>query len=128
VIGAITVTFMFFNGTTFFFFNTSIIPLLFMFEGVHVCMWAIKQKKKDAVYVLAGTVCFVTLIAVSALLDQGTIFAQLLWGAGIVCFPLGMAFYLGIQSSITNRQLEASLVEVQTLSAQKQQILADQNI
>jgi signal transduction histidine kinase len=128
VIGAITVTFMFFNGTTFFFFNTSIIPLLFMFEGVHVCMWAIKHKKKDAVYVLAGTVCFVTLIAVSTFLDQGTIFAQLLWGAGIVCFPLGMAFYLGIQSSITNRQLEASLVEVQTLSAQKQQILADQNI
>lgn len=127
-IGGITVILMFFNGAAFFFFNTSIIPLLFMLEGVHVCVWAIRHKKKDAVYILAGTVCFVTLIAVSALLDQTTILAQLLWGAGIVCFPLGMAFYLGIQSSITNKQLAASLDEVQTLSAQKQQILADQNI
>ena len=126
-IGAITVILMYFNGTRLFFFNTSIIPMLFMFEGVHVCLWAIKSQKKDAFYLLTGIVCFVLLIAVSSLLDQGTIAAQLLWGAGIVCFPLGMAFYLGIQSSITNKQLAASLVEVQTLSAQKQQILASQN-
>jgi signal transduction histidine kinase len=128
VIGAAGVILMFFNGTTFFFFNTSIAPLLFMLEGVHVCLWAIKGRKKDAAYLLTGIVCFVLLIAASSLLDQGTIMAQLLWGAGIVCFPLGMAFYLGIQSSITNKQLAASLNEVQTLSAQKQQILADQNI
>src|SRR3569833_2130274 len=127
-IGIIMVVLMFFNGTTFFFINTSIIPLFFMFEGVHVCIWAINKRKKDAAYVLVGVVSFVLLIGWSSLLDQGTVLALLLWGAGIVCFPLGMAFYLGIQSSITNKQLAASLDEVQTLSAQKQQILADQNI
>ncbi|HWD86757.1 MAG TPA: ATP-binding protein [Mucilaginibacter sp.] len=127
-IAAIMVVLMYFNGTTFFFVNTSLIPLLFMFEGVHVCIWAIKNQKKDAAYVLVGIVSFVLLIGGSSLLDQGTILAQLLWGAGIVCFPLGMAFYLGVQSSITNKRLAASLDEVQTLSKQKQQILADQNI
>ncbi|HEY4197979.1 MAG TPA: ATP-binding protein [Mucilaginibacter sp.] len=126
-IGTTSVILMFFNGTSLFFFNTSIMPLLFMFEGVHVCVWALRRQKKDATYVLAGIVCFVLLIAISGLLDQGTILAQLLWGAGIVCFPLGMAFYLGIQSSVTNKQLATTLAEVQTLSEQKQQMLANQN-
>ncbi|HEY4196649.1 MAG TPA: ATP-binding protein [Mucilaginibacter sp.] len=126
-IGATTVILMFFYGTPLFFFNTSMIPLLCMFEGVRVCLWALKRQKKNATYVLAGIICFVLLIGISSFLDQGTILSQLLWGAGIVCFPLGMAFYLGIQSSITNRQLAATLTEVQTLSEQKQQILARQN-
>jgi two-component system NtrC family sensor kinase len=134
IIGAASVFLMFFSGTTFFFNSTTIMPLIFMLEGVHVCVWAIKHQKKDASFVLAGIVCFVMLIATSGLLDQGSILAQLLWGAGIVCFPLGMAFYLGIQSSVTNKQLTTTLEEVQTLSAktlaqeqEKQQIMADQN-
>ena len=83
---------------------------------------------RDAAYILAGTVSFVVLMGISGLQDQSGILAQVLWAAGLVCFPLGMAFYLSIQGSIINKELTASLAEVQTLSAQKQQILADQNI
>ncbi|MES2278093.1 MAG: ATP-binding protein [Bacteroidota bacterium] len=133
-IGGGAIIYMFFGGTTGFFISTSLIPILFMFEAVHVCIWAIKQQRKDARYTLLGVVSFVTLVAISAQLDQSTFMAQLLWGAGVVCFPLGMSFYLGIQGSITNKKMTHMLGEVQTLSArslsqeiEKQQILATQN-
>jgi len=134
VMGCAAIIYMFFSGTKGFFISTSLMPILFMFEAVHVCIWAIKQQRKDARYALLGVVSFVTLIAISAQLDQGTFMAQLLWGAGVVCFPLGMSFYLGIQGSITNKKMALMLGEVQTLSAkslsqeiEKQQILASQN-
>jgi two-component system NtrC family sensor kinase len=117
IIGCAAIIYMFFGGTTGFFISTSLIPILFMFEAVHVCIWAIKQQRKDAMYTLLGVVSFVTLIAISAQLDQGTFMAQFLWGAGVVCFPLGMSFYLGIQGSIANKKMAAMLAEVQTLSA-----------
>ncbi|MDB5135941.1 MAG: hypothetical protein JWP37_2544 [Mucilaginibacter sp.] len=133
-IGACTAVYMYFNGRTGFLINTDAIPLLFMLEGIHVCIWAIKRKIKDAVFVLGGIILFVICITISSVLDQGTILAQLLWGAGLICFPIGMSFYLGVQSSLTNRKLLSMLNEVQILSAQniaqeqeKQQLLESQN-
>ena len=106
-----------------------------MVEGVHVCIWAMKRQMKDASFVLGGIILFVTFDVIGGLLDQATVLAQLLWGIGLICFPLGMSCYLGIQTAFTNRKLLATLKEVQALSAQnlaqeqeKQQILANQNI
>jgi two-component system, NtrC family, sensor kinase len=134
-IGGCTAVYMYFNGTTGFFISSDVIPLLFMLEGVHVCVWAIKRQIKDASFVLGGIILFVLFITISSLLDQGTIMAQFLWGFALIWFPIGMSFYLGVQTSFTNRKLLATLNEVQALSAQnlaqeqeKQQLLANQNI
>ncbi|MCR8557492.1 beta galactosidase jelly roll domain-containing protein [Mucilaginibacter sp. BJC16-A38] len=134
VLGAGTAVYMYFTGVTGFIINTDVIPLLFMMEAVHVCIWAIKRKIKDAGFVLAGIILYVIFITISSLLNQGTVLAQLLWGAGLIWFPIGMSFYLGVQNSLTNKKLLSMLNEVQLLSAQnlaqeqeKQQILANQN-
>ena len=133
-LGICTTVYMYFNGVAGFLINSDAIPALFMFEGVHVCIWAMKRQIKDAVFVLGGIILFVIFIIISSVLLQGTMLAQLLWGAGLVCFPIGMSFYLGVQNSLTNKKLLSMLEEVQTLSAQnlaqeqeKQQILASQN-
>ena len=134
-IGGCTAVYMYFNGTTGFFISSDVIPLLFMLEGVHVCVWAMKRQIKDASFVLGGIILFVVFITISSFLDQGTMMAQFLWGFGLICFPIGMSFYLGVQTSFTNKKLLATLNEVQALSAQnmaqeqeKQQLLANQNI
>jgi len=133
--GACAAVYMYFNGRTGFIISSDVIPLLFMLEGVHVCVWAMKRQVKDASFLLGGIILFVVFITISSLLDQGTIMAQLLWGAGLIWFPIGMSFYLGVQTSFTNKKLLATLNEVQALSAQnlaqeqeKQQILANQNL
>ena len=135
LIGACAIIYMYLNGVRGFVVCTNIIPVLFMVEGVHVCIWAMKRQMKDASFVLGGIILFVTFDVIGGLLDQATVLAQLLWGIGLICFPLGMSCYLGIQTAFTNRKLLATLKEVQTLSAQnlaqeqeKQQILANQNL
>jgi two-component system NtrC family sensor kinase len=134
-IGTCAVVYMYFNGRTGFTICSNAIPALFMLEGVHVCIWALKRQVKDAAFVLGGIISFVIINIISGSLDQGTVLAQLLWAIGLICFPIGMSCYLGVQTAFTNRKLLATLNEVQTLSAQnllqeqeKQQILADQNI
>jgi two-component system NtrC family sensor kinase len=134
-IGTCTAVYMCFNGTRGFFISSDVIPLLFMLEGVHACVWAMKRQIKDASFVLGGIILFVIFITISSFLDQGTMMAQFLWGFGLIWFPIGMSFYLGVQTSFTNKKLLATLNEVQTLSAQnlaqeqeKQQLLANQNI
>ncbi|MFB9843722.1 ATP-binding protein [Mucilaginibacter ginsenosidivorans] len=134
-IGLCATIYMYFNGIKGFVVCTNIIPALFMVEAVHVCIWAMKRRIKDASFVLAGIILFVVLDIIGGLLDQATVLAQLLWGIGLLCFPLGMSCYLGVQTAFTNKKLSATLNEVQILSAQslaqeqeKQQILANQNI
>lgn len=96
-------------------------------EGARVCMWAINKRKKNAGIILAGIIPGIIFSAWAARLDQATIFAQVLNALSTVTFSLGMAFYLGLQNAVTNKKLKSMLVEVQTLSREKQQILADQN-
>ncbi|MGZ3836780.1 MAG: ATP-binding protein, partial [Mucilaginibacter sp.] len=134
-VGACAAVYMYFNGRTGFTICTNAIPALFMLEGVHVCIWAMKRQVKDAAFVLGGIISFVIINIISGSLDQGTVLAQLLWAIGLICFPIGMSCYLGVQTAFTNRKLLATLNEVQALSAQnlaqeqeKQQILANQNL
>ncbi|MFI5160216.1 MAG: ATP-binding protein [Sphingobacteriales bacterium] len=134
-IGACTAVYMYFNGVTGFFISSDVIPLLFMLEGVHVCVWAMKRQIKDASFVLGGITLFVIFITISSFLDQGTMMAQFLWGFGLIWFPIGMSFYLGIKTASTNRALKTTLDDVRMLSAQnlahereKQEILTNQNV
>jgi two-component system NtrC family sensor kinase len=98
-----------------------------MIEGARICIWAIKKGKKDAVLILLFTIAVIISAAWSAMLDQTTLLALILGGAYLTALPIGMSFYLGIKSAVINQQLKSTLTEVQTLSQQKQAILASQN-
>jgi two-component system NtrC family sensor kinase len=109
-------------------------PILCLLEGCYVCVWAIKRNKKDAAIILTGVILYILFTVLSSLINTDSIAAQLLFYLSQMCFPIGMSFYLGIQSSIDNKKLRTSLNEVQLLSAknlaheqEKQQILFSQN-
>lgn len=101
--------------------------ILTSLEGVRVSIWAMRKKRKDAGIIMAGLISCIIFNAWSGFLDQETILAQILGDLSLLGFPLGMAFYLGLQNALTNKNLKTMLIEVQTLSQDKQRILADQN-
>jgi len=109
-------------------------PLICLVEGLYVCIWAIRHRKKDAGIILVGVIFF-TLFTVSySFINADTVLAQFTFYIAQMSFPVGMSFYLSLQSSINNKRLKATLEDVQILSAQnlaqeqeKQQILASQN-
>jgi two-component system NtrC family sensor kinase len=127
IAGSLSIVYAYMNGTIGYLFCTTIFPIICLVEGAYVCIWAMRRQIKDAGIVLAGICLFTILNVIAVTLDQNTLLAQLLFYVSILSFPVGMSFYLGVQSSITNRRLVASLAEVQVLSEQKQQILASQN-
>jgi len=102
--------------------------ILTSLEGVRVSIWAIRKKKKNAAIIMAGIICGIILCAWALFYVQTTLIAQVLDLLSTLGFPVGMAFYLGLQNALTNKRLKSMLVEVQTLSLEKQQILADQNV
>ena len=102
--------------------------IIISLEGVRVSIWAIRKKKKNAGIIMAGLIWCVIFSVWSLFLDQATVPAQVLNALSTLTFPLGMAFYLGWQNALTNKKLKSTLVEVQMLSHEKQQILADQNV
>ncbi len=53
--------------------------------------------------------------------------ADIVFNLGVVAFPIALSIYLGIDSAYTNQELNQKLVEVETLSAEKQLLLATQN-
>jgi two-component system, NtrC family, sensor kinase len=110
-------------------------PIICLIEGLHVCIWAIRHRKKDAAIILTGVIFF-TLFTVSYyFINADTVLAQLTFYIAQMSFPIGMSFYLSLQSSLTSKKLRTTLQDVQILSAknlaqeqEKQQILADQNV
>jgi len=132
--GAFAVVFSYTNGTIGGWLCATVFPVLCLVEGAYVCIWAMRRKHKDARIIMPGIFLFTVLNVFASSLDQTTIISQVLYYAAILSFPVGMSFYLGVQNSLTNKNLRATLAEVQALSAQtlaqeaeKQQLLASQN-
>jgi len=133
-IGIASAASIYFMGTVGFVISIVGFPIICFFEEVYVCIWAIKQQKKDAAIILTGLILFIIFTVLGSGIDQSKISAQIAFEISLLTFPIGMSFYLGVQSSLTNKKLRSMLVEVQTLSAQnlaqeieKQQLLAGQN-
>jgi two-component system, NtrC family, sensor kinase len=105
-----------------------VFPVICTFEVARVCVLAAKQGKKQAVTILIFTVLFAAAYVWGAFLNQTSLLANVINFAFFMGFPIGMSVYLAIKTAVTNRHLKTTLAEVQILSAQKQQILADQNI
>ncbi|MEO6316778.1 MAG: ATP-binding protein [Chitinophagaceae bacterium] len=122
------------NGTLAFFAVTYLVPAFYLAEGAHACFWAIRNHKKDAAIILVGLLFYLVISSLSIFIPIDSVPSQLLFYAAQMCFPIGMSFYLGIQSSLTTKQLRTTLAEVQNLSAKnlaqeqdKQHLLANQN-
>jgi signal transduction histidine kinase len=118
---------VFIDGASGFAFCANGYIMLTYAEGVRVCIWAMRKKKKNAAVVMAGIIPGIIFSAWALFYDQVSVIAQVINLLSAVTFPLGMAFYLGIQNALTNKKLRTTLVEVQRLSEEKQQILSDQN-
>ena len=125
---------MYTNGTLFFFAVSYLVSALYLLEGMYACVWAIRNHKKDAAIILTGVLFYLLISILSALIPIDTVAGTLLFYIAQMSFPIGMSFYLGIQSSLTNKQLTKTLKEVQLLSdknivqeKEKQQLLANQN-
>lgn len=136
VLAGVIVTILMYTSSLLGFVIASIgFPVICLAAGLHVCIWAIRHRKKDAGIILAGVVFF-TLFTVSYyFINADTVLAQVTFYIAQMSFPIGMSFYLSLQSSLTNKKLRTTLEDVQILSAknlaqeqEKQQILADQNI
>lgn len=134
VVSIAIVASMYTYGTSAFFVISYIFPALYLFAGAYACIWAIKRDKKHAGILLAGVLLFALATLSSAVIPVNSISAQLLFYMAQMCFPIGMSFYLGIQSSLTNKKLRTSLEDVQALSEknlaqeqEKQQLLSSQN-
>ncbi|HEX3386592.1 MAG TPA: hypothetical protein VHS53_15435, partial [Mucilaginibacter sp.] len=110
------------------FIDGVVFPLLCMLEVARICFLALKQKRKDAAVIFPVICLYIILLVWEGLLDQTTILATLLYYFVFLSLPIALAIYLAFKTASTNRALKVTLAEVQTLSAQKQQILASQNI
>lgn len=125
---------MYTHGTNGYGIVSNVFPIPCLLVGVHTCIWAIRRNKKDAGIILIGLVFYIAFSLLAAFTNVDSIISQLLFYIAQMAFPIGMSFYLGIQSSLINKRLSTSLQEVQMLSEkslqqekEKQQILADQN-
>src|SRR6185312_6149313 len=117
------------------FIASIVFPVLCMLEVLRICILALKQKKKDAAFIIPVICLYIILYIWEGFLDQTTVLATLLIYFVFLGLPIAISVYLGLKTASTNRALKTTLAEVQTLSAQnllkeheKQQILADQNI
>jgi two-component system NtrC family sensor kinase len=133
-VAIVSIVSMYSAGTIGLAMSNEIFPIVSLLAGAYVCIWAIRQQKKDAGFILAGVLLFIALTVITAFLSDSIVFAQGLFDLSLISFPIGMSFYLGVQNSLTNKKLRSMLVEVQTLSAQnlaqeveKQKFLASQN-
>ncbi|QMU31607.1 GHKL domain-containing protein [Adhaeribacter radiodurans] len=92
-----------------------------------VALKAIRNNKKGAWIIATGGISFLTfwLLVTSQIFDSSlsTIFFPL----AIFSIPITVSIYLGYDFALTHRSLKQNLAEVETLSAEKQQILTSQN-
>jgi two-component system NtrC family sensor kinase len=135
IVSFVLVMSMYWFGTTAYFIISYIYPAVYLFSGAYACIWAMKKKKRDAGILLAGLLIFAFSTLLSAVIPVNSILAQLFFYISQMFFPIGMSFYLAIQSALRNKQLQASLEEVQTLSEknlaqeqEKQLLLSNQNM
>ena len=107
-------------------------PIVNAVECFRVGIWALKAKKRGALFIIAGSFLFLSLLVASNLIPGD--WGELLFMFSLVSLPIGMTVFLAIRTAITYRSLETKLVEVQELSHQntkyqleKQELLAGQN-
>ena len=112
----------------------NIAQILIPLESVRVTFIAKREKRRGANIILAGAVSFLVFITLWILLLSGylpagpkLIYRHLAYSISALSIPIAISIYLALESAFTSKSLKLKLVEVEALSAEKQQILATQN-
>ncbi|MCO5948390.1 ATP-binding protein [Mucilaginibacter flavidus] len=128
----ICVSFIWINTTYAYYLLFYVTPLVNALECLRIGIWALKAKKSGAVFIIAGSFLFLSLLVLSNLIPGD--WGELLFMFSQISLPVGMTVFLAIRTAITYRSLELKFVEVQELlhqntkyQAEKQELLAGQN-
>jgi signal transduction histidine kinase len=113
-----------------------IITILFNLEITRIAFLAVKQKQKGAIIIATGSIGFLvfwSIFLLDLLLHFGKYFiapftyGDVLSNLAFLSIPIATSIYLGLEFAFTSTSLKQKLAEVEILSTEKQQILADQN-
>jgi len=127
VLGIITIPVLLFISETGFY----IFICLGLIESIRINLIALKNKKEGAWIVFVGfalSLLFWILVLLTStfVLELPTLYTYI--PLAFLITPISQAIYLGYTFGITSQSLRQKLQEVETLSAEKQQILSEHNI
>ena len=116
-------------------FGASIFGILVPLESVRTTFLARRNKQRGSNIIIVGAVSYLTFLALFYLfvfryLPAGPkwIYGHLAFNLSFLSLPIAISIYLALESAFASRTLKLKLVEVENLSAEKQQILATQNV
>jgi serine phosphatase RsbU (regulator of sigma subunit) len=130
---------VFFNSLFFIFLSIHVFPNLVDLDIIRITLKSIQSKKSGAWIITVGgivflisTVVFVLSIYLNfintSLFGSIHTVGDLVYNISWLCIPVSVSIYFGLEVSSTNKFLGQKLIEVQTLSSEKQQILENQKI
>jgi class 3 adenylate cyclase len=118
----------FIYGWGWFFFGFLISNLITV-DITRVALLALRNNKKGAWIILVGGTFYFISWAIFCLQFLGIIQIDFnFFEISILSIPVTFAIFLGYDTAVTSRLLEKKLVEVETLSSEKQQILENQKV
>jgi signal transduction histidine kinase len=108
--------------------------ILILLESVRITFSARRKKQRGSNIIILGAVSYLAFYALFHLfvfrfLPVGPkwIYGHLAFNLSFLSLPIAISIYLALEASFTARTLIVKLAEVETLSEEKQQILATQN-
>ena len=115
-----------------------IIPNFINIEIVRITLKSVKGRKKGALIIAAGGIsftvfwtAFILLVFMNGLdisiFNSFYTIGDIVYNLAILSIPIAVSIYSGYEVALNNRSLSQKLNEVETLSAEKQQLLASQN-
>jgi signal transduction histidine kinase len=118
-------------------FSVFIISNLLILEIVRIAFKALKNKQRGAWIIASGAISYFVFYLMFILgvpfnyiynqISQNYTIGDLTYNLQFLSIPVATSIYLALDFAFTSRSLEQKLVEVNILSEEKQQILANQN-
>ncbi len=118
-------------------FSVFIISNLLILEVVRIAFIALNNKQRGAWIIVSGAISYFVFYLIFVLgvpfnymnnpISQNYTIGDLTYNLQFLSIPVATSIYLALDFAFTSRSLEQKLVEVNTLSREKQQILANQN-
>ncbi|MFN8347766.1 MAG: hypothetical protein U0X91_22365 [Spirosomataceae bacterium] len=99
-------------------------------DAFRVAVIAVRKHKKGAWIILIGIILAIAFFTLFNILIANGLYPNIrdyIFAISQIGIPLAVAIYLGYDFALTNRLLQRKLAEVEELSAEKQQILTEQN-
>jgi len=117
------------------YFNWVILLNIFNLEILRIAWLGLKQGKRGAKIILYSGLVFLLFSILFVLVFVGVfplgyrgLNSHLAFNIALLAIPISIGVHLASESSFFNRNLRLKLVEVERLSAEKEQILSEQNV